>query len=1062
MATNAMTDQELLDYYESISGEKFVPSAPVEQKKEVQDITQPSAPSAILPESTPPESDIDLIKKAEKLGLSDYYKTLDTEEKPPHEYLTFLETGDLKQKDGKTPFGIGEIAARAVRAGASGIATEAVSEPYFGAFGAAEQMGGGELLDLIFSHPGIDTPGKIKLLQKYQDAYAKDLARQREYKEEYPTASIVSEGLGMALGLGKLGAAGKAGELAIKPGYEALSKAAPGLISAEGTAAERIITPLAKLGIGKEIPEATLKQSMGQMLKGAAVQSAAMEAGKEVAKTTAGAEGTVSDQIKNIAIATASAPIFAGAMVPVVLGGSYAAGVAKQGFKKAALSKPAKHMYNYLFGPSVRSQEKFLEVERDLEKMASTDDIKQFYESMRTYILEKKDWSEVELKRAEQIMEGIYNRQPHVKAEAKREVESLAQQKKDALATLRVMIQDIQEQSKIAIAGEEGRIQKMGKVVDLTPHAENLMQNLKLFREQLFGQSKAAVELIHPDTTVTADQLIELYRNQIKKLSIQGLEEGTALGDTNQEAIRMLQNKIEYIKERFTTGAGGVRVLRGEAVKQAVKDLQKDFEKPPFADFNASYDDAINSVSGGLNQLLKADNPMYAKAMEPVADGFKLLNNFRPIVGSKDANRAYELAKLRYKMAGNDKVYEEQFRALAKALGDSSILDGIDELRVAKMAGTPEARALEIQNSTILQKARMQESLLRATKSQQFAQELLMKHPNDPNVKEIVSLWNSYSEILDPRNIKAAQDKAISGFAESEIMPQAMEEDAARKIANKYKAISKAFQYEEPGNLVEKFIRNYRKDQMTEAAAKVVDTISNLDPTEFSEFFKTINLKDPAEFRKLVDLIRIQKDIDTPNIQGSRRVVFVKAVMSAILGSGSGGAAQMVFADGWATGAALGATMGMAFDNYGPKIAQSWLRNINRIEGVPTYKKMLQSFPMVPDDSLRTILASEMASYVSGTKPEAYSHVSADMVPFLAQDVYASDMSPLKKAKITNELSKTGSIKGEYLIALTLDGIGQTGKQKPIAARLIEAEKPKQLKQDAPDILKELSKKGKQ
>jgi hypothetical protein len=1091
MATNTLSDQELLDAYEKATGKKFDLSAPIPEPQE-SPVAAPSAepspqvsPSPLpspspdvlpgpLPSPSPSQiSDLELIKRAEKAGLGDYYKQLEIQEGPPKDYLLALETGIMPDfGPEKEPFGPMEIAGRSVRSAAAGIGTEAVSEPYFGAFGAAQQMSPDELLDVIFTHPGIGTQKKIQLYQKFQDAYSKDLARQQQFKETYPAASMISEGLGMAAGVSKMtkpiGAALEVGEQAIKPGYEMLSKQFPSLVTGAGTTEARVITPLARLGLGKEAAEkfmlpgdkpVSVAQNVGQLAKGAMASAAAMQAGSEFAKATAGSAEPTSEQIKNIVATTVSAPVFALGLGAGVVGGTMAASAAKQSLKKAALSKPAKIMYNLLFGPSVRAQEKFLQVEKELETIASTEDVKLFYDNLREYILGKKDWSTAELNKAKEVMKGIYGRLPSVKSEAVGAQKELANQKREALSNLRVMIEDIIDQSKVAVAGETGKIQRMGKTVDLTPHAENLKQNLELYQQQLIQQSKDSVELIHPDTIVTADQLIDLYRQQIKKLSIEGLEEGTALGDTNQQAIKMLQQKIDYIRKAFTTDDGGQRVLQGEAVKQAVKDLQKDYEKHPFADFNSSYQAAINSIQQGLNSLLKESNPLYAEAMVPIAKGFNALNNFRPIVGARNDNTAYEAAKLRIRKAADDKVYEQQMKELADAVGDSSLLDGIDELRLAKMQGSPEAKMAALQSNTVLEKARMAESLLKATKNKQMAMDLRIKYPDDPNVKEIADLWDTYTDILDPQNLAKAKNDAINKFAAEEIAPQAFQEEAALKLQRKYQDIGKAFDMVESGNWIEKFLRNFKKDQMTEQAAKIVDRISNLDPEEFSQFFKTINVKDPKDFARIVELLRIQKEIDTPNIQGSRRVVFLKAIMTVAMG-GVAGATSSAIAGNWAINAALGAGMGMAFDNYGPKIAQSWLRAINRIDGVPSYKKMLNAFPFVPDDRLRSVLAAEMASYVQNVNPEEFSYISMDNIPSFIRDVAASEMPSVKKARIINELSKTNTIRGDHLIELTLDGIGQTRKPKPVAARLIEPEKPKTIKQDRPDVLKAMSKGG--
>jgi hypothetical protein len=805
-------------------------------------------------------------------------------------------------------------------------------------------------------------------------------------------------------------------------------------------------------------PVSTAK-NVGQFLTGAAASAAAMQAGSEFAKATAGAPATPSEQIKNIVATTVAAPVFSLGIGAGVVGGGMALSTAGAGLKKAGLSKPAKILYNLLFGPSIRSQEKFLDAERELEKMASTEDVKVFYDNLREYILGKKDWSVAELEKSREIMKGLYSRLPGIKSEAVGAQKDLAEQKREALSNLRVMIEDIIDQSKVAVAGEEGRIQKMGKTVDLTPHAENLMQSLKLYREQLFQQSKDATELIHPETTVTAEQLIDLYRQQIKKLSIEGLEEGTALGDTNQQAIKMLQQKIDYITKAFTTDEGGTRVLQGNAVKQAVKDLQKDYEKPPFVDFNSSYQAAINSIQRGLNGLLKESNPLYTEAMVPIARGFNVIDNFRPIVGAKTENSAYEAAKLRIRKASLDKVYENQIKELANEIGDSSLLDGVDELRLAKMQGSPEAKMAAIQSNPVLEKARMAESLLKATKNKQLAIDLRIKYPNDPNVKEIADLWDSYTDLIDPQNLQKAKNEAINKFASEEIAPQAFEEERALKLQRKYDELAKSFDMVESGNWIEKFLRNFKKDQMTEQASKLVDRISSLDPDEFSEFFKAINLKDPKDFARIVELLRVQKEIDTPNIQGSRRVVFLKALMTVALG-GVAGAKTDAITGNWAVNAALGASMGMAFDNYGPKIAQAWLRNLNRIEGVPSYKKMLNAFPFVPDDQFRSVMAAEMASYVQNIKPDQYSYISTVAIPSLIQDVNASEMSPLKKAKIINELAKTSTIRGDHLVEMTLDGANQTRRPKPTAARLIEIEKPKEIKENRPDVLKAMSKGG--
>lgn len=169
-------------------------------------------------------------------------------------------------------------------------------------------------------------------------------------------------------------------------------------------------------------------------------------------------------------------------------------------------------------------------------------------------------------------------------------------------------------------------------------------------------------------------------------------------------------------------------------------------------------------------------------------------------------------------------------------------------------------------------------------------------------------------------------------------------------------------------------------------------------PLQTQQLTKLSSLSD-TDFNKQIKIMNTVSTFDKEITAAS----FRRSGIWAIVGGAISGSLPI---------AALGAVAGMFNDQFGPKIAKSILASVAKINGTPTYRKIMElGLPKEAEEALINSLARAFYVGEKESKSDFSATIPVSMRPQVAGDIFASEtLTNTEKAEMSSSVYKTGEV----------------------------------------------------
>lgn len=835
-----------------------------------------------------------------------------------------------------------------------------------------------------------------KVIDQAKQYYKADLERQEKFKQESPTISTTAELMG-----------------SLAPGGLAMKVAGAGIQGAK---------------------------SFGQVLSHAAKTGAAAgvihQAGQEIAKAPV-EPTTTEDQLKRIgtagAVGAVAAPVITAGAAGVMAGASAAKSKVAPYVKKWATSEPGLRVVQMLLGPKVDTQRKFLAMQEEIDKLPDNEAIVSFFETVKDRINEQKETSKLDYDEALGSLKNLERRYDEEIKTAKGGLRERLQTAKDSLS---VIVEGLQQDR--AIVSQEAQVAKkeiQSQLVDpsMGPHVQTVETALNEMKVRIKQGSDAARNSIDPSYVMPRSVIVREAKKQLQSLGIRGVE-GEPLGvtDARKSAIEKINRFIKSMEDM-------PEVLTGEQIKDVIQQIDDEVSTLLPGRFGQKADNAFKGIRKAIDTELKDNNEEYRLLMQPVAE----MSAFLEDASSQMPSASSIEAKLR--QAPDNPRVGELFSRLKQYTGVDT-LEPIYQLQAAKEARAPGRMQALVNSHPAMQELEKIDKLIKFSRTKDFNQAVYASVKDQAIAQQIIQLREEILNLTDPTYVQAQINKAVEAGQVSVSEAAILENMAAQKRDEAVKRAANFVGYRRGEQALGKILRASESPSETTAASQLMDAISSLPEKEFEDLFKLINLSDPKQAQQFFEAVRVRHAMTFPRTQGSRRVNLFGA-LGAGIGAQLGSPAISAF---------FGAFSGAYLDEFGGKVAQAYLRRLNRMGGLPTAKKMSELSPVPLTSTARTALALQVGDMVRDVDSQDMMAVSEEKKAEIYADIKASQLNSVAKAKAVSDL-QNGLISGKTVKALMLEGLSQSSPLIQTTVKLTEPPAQSTLQQDKPDVLKKLS-----
>lgn len=932
-------------------------------------------------------------------------------------------------------FGGPEFLARSARAGLSGFLLSDLPASAATALGST-------LYDYISTK---DYKGADQFMADFKGYLSGDQARQKEFLRQYPTWSTVFEvGGGLLPGSigGRLveGVAAKGAEMfGQKAAYEILKKEFP-------QAMKGMPSEAAPIAIGTQ---KGLAKGIGELAGKAAVAGAGVgvlqKGGEQLTEAIAGNGKTPIEQAAELG----QAAVTGGVAAPVV-GLGLAAGVtglqkAEQAvsgsIKKAATSKPVLSLIQVLTGPKVEAQQNYLKFFKEIENLPSEQAVSEVLDNVKNRLRTLSQGNKEEVIHLESTVKDVSNQLDAYNTSLDMAGEQRSGRLDDLKRELINLQQDLTAKKSTAknqLDTQIAQIADQRLKPDVSESRVAMDQALDDAKEILNQKSKDARELLDPKFRVVKDVIIRAAKRQLKSIAVPGTK-GAFVSKAEQQTRSEISDFIDFIKNPELP-----TFLNADQVKYILQKLDGYIEKALPGQYSDLTERSFWNIRSDIDGMLKSSNEKYKEAMIPVADLTRFLKD-ASFVFNKDIKGVYDKAL-------DDKVLRDKILRLQQYT-DQDILEPLEKLQNFKQENTKLAKLEQTRQLPGYKTIKDAEDLLNLSKMQDFEKAAYENIDDKLLAQQIISLRRNIKALTEPNRVENDLNaKILNGQVTLEEAKQALSQAKSRQ--NEF---DKRFQIllnnNNSENLVTSILKNPNAKAESEAAANIINAITQLPDKEFSDFMQTIGLTNPKEFADITDYLRMRSTFDKSFTNGSRRVQLVKGLvdgLAGLIGFTTGGPAG-----GVASTVAMSSLTGGLLDDFGAKATKAYLKSMSQLGGLPTMSKIERLSPLPITGRLRNALTSQLTLMSSEIDPKKWFYVSNDQIPELENDIKTSKLSPIERAKILKQLYSTNYIDGSTIQTLLM-GSDTPTKEKKFLDKVFKPEKRTDLKIDNPKILKAL------
>lgn len=898
-------------------------------------------------------------------------------------------------------FGLGERTIRGARQVVKG-ASLGASEVPMGYITAASSLIGQGKLD--------EAKGLMDNLEAW---YYADWQRQQEYQKKYPTESL---GLEMAGGVIPTAPAAKIAQAGIKEGMSLAKQL--GQMAGTGAAAT---------GAYKAAEIAALPQELKPSLA---------EEGKEIA-TAAG-------------IGAVAGPTM-GLMVE---------GVARSPelVRRVATSAPVLKFTGSILGPPSKVMKQYVEQAAEISKLPSINDLNVFFGEVRSRLTDIAKQSDVDFAAARANVENLELQLAEQTKTAKGDLKSKLEAAQDQV---KLIAEDLKfaQQTEAVPAFERASTEQMGqfkesekarrqafeqaqyeykeslKDPNMGPFAQTVQNAFGVIKQKVVDQSAAARELIKDDVFFDTNELISFWKNELQKLKVKGTQ--VAKGETAEKAINGVTRQIKRLYEMPPR-------ITGDQLKDLIQGYDEDVANAMLrpGEFGAPYDNAIKAVRKNMDTSLKAENEEYAKAIAPVAELNKFLDEARKEIGidpgpiESSLRKSIENPRVYDLLSRMEKEAELPVLAPVREAQGKRALKGPPERFQPGQA--PDPRTLpEYQQ---LQNLRAQQELIRA---QDFNRGVFEAVKDTPTAQAIIGLRAEMKKYSDPEYVQAEIAKATQeGRMSLEQAQTALDNlTKQREAAGKWMRQLIGEHISKPEDLTMKILRASDNPVEQAQATKIIDAVTQLPTPLFNDLFDSLLIGSPREAQRMFRSMRVDDAMNKARGNGSKGVNLMKAIfVGAGAGATAGGAMspQMTYIL-----AAFGGMAGALRDDYGGQVAKVFLRNAARMQGIPTAGKLASAAIVRETAPFKNTMAIHLTDMASSIDPKALYTIAEATRPAVERDIKQSKMSAIDRAKALTELNQLGGVSGQYVRKIMLESAPPvTTPAAPQASEALEADKP--------------------
>lgn len=393
----------------------------------------------------------------------------------------------------------------------------------------------------------------------------------------------------------------------------------------------------------------------------------------------------------------------------------------------------------------------------------------------------------------------------------------------------------------------------------------------------------------------------------------------------------------------------------------------------------------MKAVRKSIASLLEA-SPGYSEAMIPVRESAALLSEAQKLFG-KESRRMTVLNTI-------DKPLNSANREVLFNLGDATktdfrapVEDYISVKNEAKVLRTREGKEDWMQEQPAYKDYAQAEAEIKAYKS----------------INEYERLKRIDSELKK----KAEYEYKLAMEERAAVLQEARKEV---RTFNEYNTEAKL------KTLIQSF--NIGKKGLPTTVRQEWEKLAALPTSDYADVIEELRSLKPFDFVEAAEGVRLKAAFDAQFKNGASNVNTWGAIGSASSASfgsartGLGGGAGSVVAG--IPGYIIGVIGGKWVDAYGPAISKKILDQVLTIRGIPKASKIM-NLDLPP--SVKADLVREWNQFLSnGWVGEPIKLESSD-IPVLREDIRRDpDMAPNEKAKIINEINRTGTIKSPELI----------------------------------------------
>lgn len=889
------------------------------------------------------------------------------EELPSFEQTS--EVPQIKPFDVGASMGAAELAARLPRE-AIKTATLGIAEPIFGASAAI----GGLVQDLIEKN---DFQGAQDVIDRAKKTYALDIERQKQVSVQYPYAAMGAETAGM-LGTLLIPGVGLAAA-----GEQAVAKTIPQVVK-EGA---KIGAAFGGLGKAAEIAtEAPYRpRELGEALK---------ETG-EAAVLGAGMGGIVLPAVGVATIGTLQA------------GENLLASTGALA-KKFGLSKPMLQIGQTLTGRPVELQKRFLESEREIEKLPSIDVVKNVLDNLKKYAQSIDKTNVDEVKAAQRQFDTLTNVFERAYEKADRDTQKALTSAKDELKNIKqdLMLQKIPKAAE-AVKETKMEISELGKPKDLTPYESEVTQSVVDLMDIIGNQSEEARSLIDPSYSMKRSQIEKAIVSQMNNLGIQRTAPAKAVVGEQPTTIAILKDKDA--KNQLKVLLEDIRQLPQELDGQQVKDIIQKFDRAMNprewdpASWNSALGNALKDIRLGIDRDLKYQNKDYAEKMLDVSANMDFLNKFKESFSGKSPIQ-------QVRRAAKDLKLRELLQEMSLKTG-RDLLEPLKIEQETQLYAQPRMKEELLKSSPEFQELQRLETMKDLIQANDFEQAVFNSIKDTEQAQKIISLRTDIKNLSNP---EAVENQVLSQAASAEQAQQMLKAVEQRRLEFQEK-IRKVIQNPVAGQDIRTALRAPMNDEMGKQSILFVEALADLPEKQFNTFFSEMGLNRPQDVKKVFDLLRIKVAMDQVKGRGSARVLLgaeTGRMMAALMDL------KVPAVLSW-----LVSYAGAIFDEFGGKIAQQYLRRVNRLDGLGTYEKIKLSSPIPLSPVAEKALALTIYDQVRNIQGDELVPIAEDRVSGVVDDINKSNLSSIEKAKAISSLNKLRMLEGKTLKKVMTQGI---------------------------------------